>query len=127
MLYQADLRDIPFSEVIEAEALRAAGEPERESSWLYAREIVDGVADSSTVIDELITSSSQGWALNRMPALDRALLRLATWEILYNDDVDPAVAINESIELAKEFSTEESAKFINGVLARITEYKNARN
>lgn len=127
MLYQADLRDIPFSEVIEAEALRAAGEPERESSWLYAREIVDGVADSSTVIDELITSSSQGWALNRMPALDRALLRLATWEILYNDDVDPAVAISESIELAKEFSTDESAKFINGVLARITEYKNARN
>lgn len=127
MLYQADLRDIPYSEVIEAEALRAAGEPERESSWLYAREIVDGVSDSSTVIDELITSSSQGWALNRMPALDRALLRLATWEILYNDDVDSAVAINESIELAKEFSTDESAKFINGVLARITEYKNARS
>ena len=127
MLYQADLRDISYAEVIEAEALRAASEPERESSWLYAREIVDGVADSATVIDELITSSSQGWALNRMPALDRALLRLATWEILYNDDVDPAVAINESIELAKEFSTEESAKFINGVLARITEYKNARN
>lgn len=126
MLYQADLRDMPYSQVIEAEALRAAGEPERESSWLYAREIVDGVADSSTVIDELITSSSQGWALNRMPALDRALLRLATWEILYNDDVDSAVAINESIELAKEFSTDESAKFINGVLARITEYKNAR-
>lgn len=127
MLYQADLRDISYAEVIEAEALRAASEPERESSWLYAREIVDGVADSATVIDELIKSSSQGWALNRMPALDRALLRLATWEILYNDDVDPAVAINESIELAKEFSTEESAKFINGVLARITEYKNARN
>ncbi len=127
MLYQADLRDIPYSEVIEAEALRAAGEPKRESSWLYAREIVDGVSDSSTVIDELITSSSQGWALNRMPALDRALLRLATWEILYNDDVDSAVAINESIELAKEFSTDESAKFINGVLARITEYKNARS
>lgn len=127
MLYQADLRDIPYSQVIEAEALRAAGEPERESSWLYAREIVDGVSDSSTVIDELITSSSQGWALNRMPALDRALLRLATWEILYNDDVDSAVAINESIELAKEFSTDESAKFINGVLARITEYKNARS
>ncbi len=127
MLYQADLRDMPYSQVIEAEALRAAGEPERESSWLYAREIVDGVADSSTVIDELITSSSQGWALNRMPALDRALLRLATWEILYNDDVDSAVAINESIELAKEFSTDESAKFINGVLARITEYKNARS
>lgn len=123
MLYQADLREIPFSEIIETEALRAAAEPDREASWMYAREVVDGVADHATEIDELIETFAVDWSLARMPAVDRALLRLACWEILFNDTIDAPVAISEAVELAQEYSTEESARFINGVLGRVADYK----
>ena len=58
-----------------------------------------------------------------MPAVDRALLRLACWEILFNDTIDAPVAISEAVELAQEYSTEESARFINGVLGRVADYK----
>jgi N utilization substance protein B len=58
-----------------------------------------------------------------MPAVDRAILRMATWEIVYNADVDAAVAINEAVELAKQYSTEDSAKFVNGVLGKIADYR----
>ena len=123
VLYQADLREIPFSEIIETEALRAAAEPDREASWMYAREVVDGVADHATEIDELIETFAVDWALARMPAVDRALLRLACWEILFNDTIDAPVAISEAVELAQEYSTDESARFINGVLGRVADYK----
>lgn len=123
MLYQADLREIPFSEIIETEALRAAAEPDREASWMYAREVVDGVADHATEIDELIETFAVDWSLARMPAVDRALLRLACWEILFNDTIDAPVAISEAVELAQEYSTDESARFINGVLGRVADYK----
>lgn len=123
MLYQADLREIPFSEIIETEALRAAAEPDREASWMYAREVVDGVADHATEIDELIETFAVDWSLARMPAVDRALLRLACWEILFNDSIDAPVAISEAVELAQEYSTDESARFINGVLGRVADYK----
>ena len=96
-----------------------ANEPAREASWLYAREIVDGIIDNRDEIDEMITTSSKDWSLARMPTVDRALLRIATWEILYNDQVPSAVAIDEAVELAKEFSTEESGAFVHGVLARV--------
>ena len=123
ILYQGDLREIPFSEIIETEALRAAAEPEREASWMYAREVVDGVADHATEIDELIETFAVDWSLARMPAVDRSLLRLACWEILFNDSIDAPVAISEAVELAQEYSTEESARFINGVLGRVADYK----
>jgi N utilization substance protein B len=119
MLFQADVRGESFEAIVEAEAKRAAGEPDRMASWLYAREIVDGVADHRDEIDELIASYAQGWSLERMPHVDRALLRLTSWEILYNPEVPTAVAIDESVELAKEYSTEDSARFVNGVLSKI--------
>jgi N utilization substance protein B len=119
ILFQADVRDEALGVVLAAEAKRAANEPAREASWLYAREIVDGVIDNRGEIDEQITTSSKDWSLARMPAVDRALLRIATWEILYNDQVPAAVAIDEAVELAKEFSTEESGAFVHGVLARV--------
>lgn len=123
MLFQADLREISYREVIDAEALRAAGEPDRTSSWLYAREVLDGVSDHSADIDEKIQMYAHAWSLDRMPTVDRAILRMATWEILYNPDVDAAVAINEAVELAKQYSTEESSKFVNGVLGKIADYR----
>src|SRR6478609_7330130 len=97
ILFQADVRgDTP------------ANEPARQASWLYAREIVDGVIDNQDAIDEQITTFAKDWTLARMPAVDRAVLRIGAWEILYNDEVPTAVAIDEAVELVKEFSSDES-------------------
>jgi len=125
MLFQADVRAEPLADIVAAEAKRAAGEPDRQASWLYAREIVDGVADHRDEIDELIASYAQGWSLERMPNVDRALLRLSTWEVLHNPEVPTAVAIDEAVELAKEYSTDDSARFVNGVLGRIAQHAGA--
>jgi N utilization substance protein B len=119
ILFQADVRGDEPAAILAAEAKRAASEPSREASWLYAREIVDGVIDNRDAIDEQITTFAKDWSLARMPAVDRALLRIAVWEVLYNDEVPAGVAIDEAVELAKEFSTDESGSFVNGVLARI--------
>lgn len=119
ILYQSDIRGDGLSVTLAAEAKRAANEPAREASWLYAREIVDGVIDNADEIDEQITTFSKDWPLSRMPAIDRAVLRIGAWEILFNDQVPSAVAIDEAVELAKEFSTDGSGSFVHGVLARI--------
>jgi N utilization substance protein B len=123
MLYSADMRQVPVERVLATEAERAAGEPERQGSWLYAREIVDGVVDHGEEIDELIQTHSRGWTLERMPAVDRALLRIGVWEILYNDAVPDAVAISEAVEAATVLSTEDSAGFVNGLLAAVSHAK----
>ncbi len=122
MLFQADVRKESLAAIVAAEAKRAAGEPDRAASWLYAREIVDGVTDHKDEIDELISSYAQGWTIERMPNVDRAVLRLASWEVLYNPEVPPAVAIDEAVELAKQYSTDDSARFVNGVLGKIAQH-----
>lgn len=119
ILFQADVRGEEPAVILAAEAKRAASEPAREASWLYARELVDGVIDNRDDIDDQISTFSKDWSLARMPAVDRAVLRLAVWELLYNDSVPSAVAIDEAVELAKEFSTDDSGSFVHGVLARI--------
>ncbi|HIZ38237.1 MAG TPA: transcription antitermination factor NusB [Candidatus Ruania gallistercoris] len=91
----------------------------------YAVEIVEGVAAHSERIDEVLATFSQGWTLERMPAVDRAILRMGTWEVLYNADVDDPVAIDEAVTLAKELSTDESPNFVNGLLARIADLGSA--
>ena len=118
ILFQADVRGEEFPAILAAEAKRAANEPAREASWLYAREIVDGVIDNRDAIDEQITTFAKDWSLARMPAVDRAVLRIGVWEILYNDAVPAAVAIDEAVELATEFSTDDSGSFVHGVLGR---------
>jgi N utilization substance protein B len=120
ILFSADVRGDDVSVTLAAEAKRAASEPAREASWLYAREVVDGIIDHHDEIDELITTHSRDWRLERMPAVDRALLRIGVWEILFNDDVPTAGAIDEAVELAKEFSTDDSGAFVHGVLARVS-------
>jgi N utilization substance protein B len=119
ILFQADVRGEDLPSMLAVEAKRAANEPAREASWLYARDIVDGVIDNRDAIDEQITTFAKDWTLARMPAVDRAVLRIGVWEILYNDEVPVAVAIDEAVELAKEFSTDDSGAFVHGVLARI--------
>ena len=121
VLYVADIREISMTDALVMETTRAMGQPERSSSWGYAREIVQGVIDHRSEIDELIETYSQGWTIARMPAVDRALLRIGLWEILYNDEVPDAVAIAEAVESARVHSTDDSAGFVNGLLARIAD------
>lgn len=121
ILYAADIRQTTIPQSLAMEAERAANEPARMVSWLYARDIVDGVVDHREEIDELIETYSQGWTLSRMPTIDRAILRIGIWEILYNDAVPHAVAIDEAVEAAKVLSTDDSAGFVNGLLGRIAQ------
>ncbi len=87
----------------------------------YCRTLVLGVEDHQDVIDETIARTSEHWTLPRMPLVDRNILRIAVYEILYEDDVPDSVAINEAVELAKVYGGDDSSKFINGVLGRISE------
>ena len=92
VLFAADVRGETAEQSLEAESLRAAARPERASSWPYAREIVQGVIDHADEIDGLIAASSTGWPLDRMPAVDRGILRIAVWESRYNPEVPVGVA-----------------------------------
>ncbi len=125
ILYGADIRDVAIGVLLGEEAERAEARPERASSWPYARELVEGVDARLERIDSEIEAHAQGWPLNRMPALDRAIARLATWEILYNDEVPDGVAIAEAVDFAKTLSTEDSAGFLNGLLGAISRAKGA--
>jgi N utilization substance protein B len=89
----------------------------------FTKELVDGVENNRRKIDELIATYSQGWDMDRMPVIDRNILRLAIFEILWSSDVPQAVAINEALELAQTLSTDESSKYINGVLSKVVEIK----
>lgn len=89
----------------------------------YTVTAVEGVCAHRADIDELLTTYSQGWSLERMPDVDRAILRLGAWEILHGDDVPDTVVISEAVALATELSTDESPRFVNGLLARIAEVK----
>jgi transcription antitermination protein NusB len=85
----------------------------------YTVTLVEGVIAHQAAIDALISAYSTGWSLSRMPAVDRTVLRLGVFELLYVDEVPAAVAINEAVSLVKELSTDESPAFVNGVLAKI--------
>jgi len=91
----------------------------------YAATAVEGVVANRERIDELLATYAQGWTLDRMPAVDRAVLRLGAWELLFNDDVPDAVAIDEAVELARSLSTDDSPGFVNGLLARLLAVKTA--
>ncbi len=86
----------------------------------YAEMLVTGYLQNADSIDTQLRMLADNWSLERMPNVDRAVLRLASWEILYNDEVPNEVAISEAVALASEFSTEDSSKFVNGVLARLS-------
>jgi N utilization substance protein B len=103
------------------EAARAENEPSREASWTYARDIVAGIAEHGDEIDELIETYAQGWTINRMPVIDRAIVRIGIWELRFNPEVPDGVAISEAVEAARTYSTEDSAGFVNGLLGRIAQ------
>lgn len=125
ILFSADINDQLLQEALESARRRAELEPERESSWAYAQAMVQGIVDHQETIDAVIRETSVSWPLERMPAVDRAVLRLATWEMMHNPDVPAAVAISEAVELVNEFSTEASAGFVHGVLSSIVGHTEA--
>jgi transcription antitermination protein NusB len=120
VLYEADLRGLPIEEVLPAYVARL---PEPRPEHLgYAVSLVEGVAAHAERIDELIASYAEGWTLERMPPVDRNLARIAVYELLWVDEIDTAVAITEAVELARQLSTDDSPRFLNGVLGRIADY-----
>jgi len=89
----------------------------------YTVEVVEGVVSLQETIDEFLTTYAQGWTLERMPNVDRIILRIGTWELLYNEDVPDSVAVSEAVSLARTLSTDDSPAFINGLLGRLKELK----
>ncbi len=121
LLYGADVREISLNAAVATEAARELADPKRASSWPYARQIVEGIAEHGDEIDELIESYAQGWTISRMPVIDRAIVRIGMWEILFNDEVPDGVAIAEAVEAAQSLSTADSAGFVNGLLGRVAQ------
>jgi N utilization substance protein B len=119
-LYSADLRRTSASTLLADTVARMGRDVPAHMD--YATQIVEGVAAHATRIDELLSSYAEGWTLERMPVIDRNLARIGVYEMLYRDDIDDAVAISEAVTLAEEFSTDESSRFLNGLLGRIAAY-----
>ncbi len=114
LLYEADMRRAdPLVTMSDRVAL---GDPPVND---YTVDVVEGVVAHSERIDEILAEYAEGWTVERMPGVDRAVLRIAIFELLWRDDVPGAVVIDEAVELAKTLSTDESPRFINGVLARV--------
>ena len=115
LLFESDARGVEPVTLL-AERIGSAEVPPIND---YTVALVEGVAATQPKIDELIAEHAEGWALQRMPAVDRAVLRLGLYELLWQPDVPAAVAIDEAVELAKTLSTDDSPRFVNGVLGRI--------
>ena len=118
LLYEGDIRRSSASELLNRRVT--------ELEYVirdFTKELIDGVELHRRKIDELITTYSQGWDMDRMPVIDRNILRLAIYEVLWSESVPVSVAINEAIELAQTLSTEDSSKYINGVLSKVVEIK----
>jgi N utilization substance protein B len=118
VLFEAEQRSVSAFDV-----LRSRREQTDQIVNPYTLEIVEGVVSHQVAIDEFLETYSQGWTLERMPSVDRIILRIGTWELLYNDDVPDGVAVSEAVALAKTLSTDESPSFINGLLGRLQQLK----
>ncbi len=110
LLYEAETKSLTPSEVLDA--LPLPPEP-------FAAELLVGVGDHADEIDATIRAYAKGWSLERMPALDRALLRIGVYELTYTPEVPTGAVISEAVELAKTFSTDDSGKFVNGLLSAV--------
>lgn len=119
LLFEAEARGLTPAELAQARSALAAEQPDVAPLQPYTTTVAHGVAAHSAHIDDLITSHLQGWTLERLPAVDRAILRVAVWELLHADDVPAPVAVDEAVQLAKELSTDDSPGFVNGVLGQV--------
>lgn len=118
-LYEADIKKVLALELFQT---RGATELSQEP---YVLTLIAGISDHINKIDELIITYAQGWDMDRMPPIDRNILRIAIYEILWANDIDLQVACDEAVELAKSLSTDESSGYINGVLGRIIKLKDS--
>lgn len=120
MLYQSDLGGSPLPQIFSAfdlsEYLARCGKQPTEEAFLFAQELVKGTIESREMIDELIRGQADNWRLERMPAVDRNVLRLAIFEMLHETGTPKLVIVDEAIELAKKFGSEQSGRFVNGLL-----------
>ena len=116
-LYEADLRG---TNALELYLARGSDELAQEA---YVEKLLRVVAEHQNKLDELIMTYAQGWDMDRMPAIDRNLLRLSIYELLWEPELDEKIAINEAVEMAAELSTNDSSSYINGVLGRIAAIK----
>lgn len=121
-LYETDIRGTNLVETLVSRDVPVDG-PDARPIREYTKELVNGVFDNRRKIDELITTYAQGWDMDRLPAVDRNILRLGIYEILWSTDVPMSVAIDEALILAKELSSDDSSKYIHGVLGRIASIK----
>jgi N utilization substance protein B len=117
-LYAAELRDGMATELLEETKQQVEDRQNQDEIFSFASELVIGVLSNQLDIDETISSMAQNWSLDRMPAVDRAILRLAVYEINFAE-LEPAIAISEAVSLANELSTDESGAFVNGVLSAV--------
>ena len=118
VLFEAEIRGEPVLDLLAVRTQEASPPVPA-----YAAELVRGVQEHRPRIDQLLGEYAQGWTLDRMPAVDRNILRIGLQELLWNDDVPDAVAISEAVTLAGELSTDDSAAFVNGLLGRLLELK----
>ncbi|QDO88902.1 transcription antitermination factor NusB [Ornithinimicrobium ciconiae] len=120
LLYEAEARGLNVGQLL---ADRVAAPTTQHPLPDYTVTLVEGVLAHWGEINEVLETYSQGWQLDRMPSVDRAVLRVATWEIVWNDEVPDPVAIAEAVELVQGMSTNESPTFVNGLLARVSDVK----
>ena len=118
VLFEADQRNEDYIEVLRRRRLYTVAQISA-----YSEEIIRGVRDHDEEIREFVETYARDWSFERMPAVDRAVLRIGTWELLYNNDVPDAVAISEAVGLARVLSTNESPKFVNGLLDKLRQVK----
>lgn len=117
-LFQINMGQVPIAEAIENVLEEYTGQ---EGERTYLDQVVSGTYDNQAKIDSLIKQYSVGWELDRMPAVDLTILRMAVYELLFQTEVPAKAIINEAIELAKAFSTAESGKFVNGILGKLVQ------
>ena len=118
-LYAAELRDVMATDLLEATKEQVSDRQNQDEIFDFANQLVTGVLANQIAIDEILAGVAQNWTIDRMPALDKAILRVGIYEIAYSD-TPSEVAISEAVDLAQELSTEDSPVFINGVLATVS-------
>lgn len=121
LLYEADIRRLSPLHVLESRPVEEG--PDARPIREYTKSLIEGIEQNRRKIDELITTYAQGWDMDRLPAVDRNILRLGIYEIVWLDELADAIAIDEALSLAKDLSTDESAGYIHGVLGRIASLK----
>lgn len=119
LLFEAEVRGISAAEVVDTRAALAEAKPDIARLHPYTAAVARGVSEHAAHIDDLITAHLRGWTLDRLPAVDRAILRVSVWELLHAADVPEPVVVDEAVQLAKDLSTDDSPGFVNGVLGQV--------